>query len=172
MSVSFFWRRTSADAISSLSLQELRALVPYWREQPDVWDAGLVTGVEFRCSLLERVLVAACPDQAAAELAVYGGEPRTDLWTSPEGEVQEYTVVTVLTTEAVATVAEVLSEAPYEAWVLANPQRMSEIVSELGFSTRWDDDWARVVIDDLHGLEDFYRTAADAGDAMVKYLSC
>ncbi|MQY10258.1 hypothetical protein SRB5_03650 [Streptomyces sp. RB5] len=171
MSVSFFWRRTSADTISSLSPQELLALVPYWQEQQDVWDAGLVMGVTFHCSVLDRVLGAACADQSAAELAVYGGEPRRDLWTSPDGEVKEYTVVTVLTPESVAAVAEALSEAPYEPWSLADPRRVAEVVSELGFSTEWDDEWARSVIDDLHRLRAFYGTAAKAGDAMVKYLS-
>ncbi len=172
VSVSFFWRRTSAEAVSSLAPQELLELVPYWRQQPEVWDAGLVTGVEFHPSVLDQVLVECCPEQAAAGLAVYGGEPRKDLWTSPDGEVQEYTVVTVLPPDEVVAAADALGGAPYEAWISASPQRMTDMVAEFGFSTPWHDDWARKVVHDLADLSDFYRAAADAGDAMVKYSSC
>ncbi|MFJ4833349.1 DUF1877 family protein [Streptomyces sp. NPDC088747] len=173
MSVSLFCRRTSAESVSSLSPQDLLELVPDWGEQPELWDTGLVTGVEFHCSVLHRVLVESCPEQTSnAELPVFGGEPRKDLWTSPDGEVEEYTVVSVLTPEAVAAAAGVLNSARYEAWVSGNHHRMTGMVQELGFSRSWDDDWARQVSGDLDDLAAFYLTAADAGDAMVKYLSC
>ncbi|MEU0939826.1 hypothetical protein [Embleya sp. NPDC005971] len=163
MSVSFFWQRASVEAVSSLAPGELPALVPYWDQQPEVWRAGLVTGVEFHCSVLDRVLVECCPGQVSAELVVYGGESRTDLWTSPEGEVQECTVVTTLTPEEVTAVAETLGGAPYEAWLSANPGRMTALVEELEFSTPWHDDWRRKVIHDLVNLTAFHRAAADAG---------
>ncbi|MFE9707607.1 DUF1877 family protein [Streptomyces sp. NPDC005930] len=173
MSVSFFWRRASAEVVSSLAPQDLLGLVPDWGEEQELWDTGLVAGVEFHCSVMHRILLECSPAQSeAVELPVYGGEPRKDLWTNPDGEVQEYTVVTVLAPEAVAAAAEVLSGAQYEGWIVANPQRMTAMVKELGFSTSWDDDWARSVIGDLQDLADFYRAAARAGDAMVKYLSC
>ncbi|HSA49698.1 MAG TPA: DUF1877 family protein [Yinghuangia sp.] len=172
MSVSFFWRRASAEALLSLAPRELLELVPYWRRQPEVWEAGLIIGVEFHCSVLDQVLAECSPRRTTAELAVYGGEPRKDLWTSPEGEVQEYTVVTVLTPEEVAAAADALDGARYEAWIYENPQRMTAMVRELGFATPWHDDWARKVVHDLEDLTDFYRAAADADDAMVKHLSC
>ncbi|GGU42521.1 hypothetical protein GCM10010289_74050 [Streptomyces violascens] len=153
--------------------QALLKLVPDWSEQPELWDTGLATGVDFHCSVMDQVLLECCPIQdSSAGLAVYGGEPRTDLWTNPDGEVQEVTVVTVLEPEAVASAAEFLSNAPYGAWIFANPQRMTAMVRELGFSTSWDEDWACRVAGDLQDLADFYRAAASAGDAMIKYLSC
>ncbi|MFE5330534.1 hypothetical protein ACFRCG_29525 [Embleya sp. NPDC056575] len=172
MSVSFFWRRASAEAVSSSAPRELPALVPYWDQQPELWRAGLVTGVEFHCSVLDRVLVEYCPGQVSTELVVHGGEPRTDLWTSPEGEVQEYTVVTTLTPEEVTAAAGTLSSAPYQAWLSANPRRMTALVEELEFSTPWHDDWQRKVVHDLVNLTDFHRAAADTADAMIEYLSC
>ncbi|CAM5363618.1 hypothetical protein STENM223S_03936 [Streptomyces tendae] len=173
MSVSFFWRRASAEVVSSLAPQALLELDPYWGEEQELWDTGLATGVEFHCSVMHRVLLECSPARSeAVELPVYGGEPRKDLWTSPDGDVQEYTAVTVLAPEAVAAAAEVLNGAQYEGWIVANPQRMTAMVKELGFSTSWDDGWARSVVEDLRDLTDFYQAAARAGDAMIKYLSC
>ncbi|GGX63344.1 hypothetical protein [Streptomyces fructofermentans] len=173
MSVSFFWRRTTAESAASSAPQDLLALVPDWDDQPELWDKRLVTAVEFHCSVMHRVLVecSSGPDSVAG-LPVYGGEPRRDTWTSPDGEVEEYTVVTVLAPDAVAAAAEVLGGARYEAWMAADPSRMAALVRELGFSRQWDDDWAREVAGDLADLADFYRAAARAGDAVVKYLSC
>ena len=173
MNVSFFWRRASAEAVSSLAPHDLLELVPYWGEQQESWDTGLVTGVEFHCSVMHQVLIECSPTHAdAAGLAVYGGEPRSDLWTNPDGEAEEVTVVTVLAPDEVASAAEALSGSQHAAWITANPQRMTAMVQELRFSTSWDDGWARRVAGDLQGLAHFYRTAASAGDAMIKYISC
>ncbi|MFE3206282.1 hypothetical protein [Embleya sp. NPDC059237] len=162
MSMSFFWRRASAEAVSCSAPHELLELVPYWHQRPELWNAGLVTGVEFHFSVLDRVLVECCPDQVSAELVVHGGEPRTDLWASPDGEVQEHTVVTTLTPEQVTAAAEALRCAPCETRLCANPRRMTALVEELEFTTPWHDDWERRVVHDLAKLTGFYRAAADS----------
>lgn len=173
MSVSFFWRRTSADVIASSSPQELLDMTLNWREEdPDLCAAGQIAYAESHSGLMDRVLRECCPEQPAAALPVYGGEARTDAGTNPDGEVEGYVAVVVLAPDAVAAAAEVMAHAEYAAWIAAHPQRMTEIVRDLRHSTPWSDAWAKHLVEDLEDLEDFYAAAAAAGDAVVKHQSC
>lgn len=173
MSVSFFWRRTSAAVIASSSPRELLHMTLNWREDdPDLWEAGQVAYAEFHSGLMDRVLHECCPEQPAAALPVYGGEARTDEGTNPDGEVEVYVAVVVLAPDAVAAAAGVMAHADYAAWIAAHPQRMAEIVRGLRHSRPWNDAWAKHLIEDLEDLEDFYGAAAAAGDAVVKHQSC
>lgn len=173
MSVSFFWRRTSAAVIASSSPQELLHMTLNWRDDdPDLWHAGQIAYVEFHSGLMDRVLHECCPEQPAAALPVYGGEARTDKGTNPDGEEVEYVAVVVLAPDAVAAAADVMAHAEYAVWIAANPRRMTEIVRDLHHSRSWNEAWAKHLTEDLEDLEDFYGAAAAAGDAVVKHLSC
>jgi hypothetical protein len=165
VSVSLSWRRTSLEMITSSSPQELLGLFQDWGRQSELWDALLVHAVDSDCTVMDQVLFECGPDEVTAVLPVFGGEPRTESATNPDGEVRELTVVTVLAPDAVAAAARMLADAAYGAWIAA-------MVLEFGFSTPWSGRWAQQLIEHLEDLEDFYRVAAEAGDAVVKYLNC
>jgi hypothetical protein len=145
-------------------------MVPAWfgDEFEVLRREGLMAGTQNNGYLMHLVLTSVDADWGeTSRLPVLGGDLLAEGEEDPEYGFLGSEVL-VLDPDRVREAADFLRAVPVEEWVARLDGALSEEVVELGFSRSWSPGWAGELSSDLTALREFFASAAEAGDVVVK----